>query len=57
MMQNMGINIQMLTGDASGPALHIAAAVGLSEDCVRAALLPDDKLHLVSPDHDHETCR
>ncbi len=55
-MQNMGINIHMLTGDASGPALHIAAAVGLSEDCVRAALLPDDKLHLVSPDHDHETC-
>ena len=53
-MKDMGIIVHMLTGDAVGPALHIAAAVGLSEDCVRAALMPEDKLHLVSPEYNHQ---
>ena len=38
----------MLTGDATGPAHSIAAAVGLPASNVHAALLPEDKLRLVS---------
>jgi cation transport ATPase len=38
----------MLTGDAAGPAYAIAAGVGLPAEDVHAALLPEDKLIMVS---------
>ena len=44
---NESFDVQMLTGDGEGAALSVAHQVGITSDCVRAKLLPEDKLHYV----------
>ncbi|MBR8409044.1 MULTISPECIES: heavy metal translocating P-type ATPase [Burkholderia cepacia complex] len=43
-----GIEIGMLTGDRTGPAMAIADAVGLPRACVRAGMSPESKAEFVA---------
>jgi len=43
-LQNMGIEITMLTGDQRPAAIGIGSQIGLSEENVLSQLLPEDKL-------------
>ena len=42
-LSDMGLEILMLTGDSAASARHVAGLLGLSEEQVRADLLPTDK--------------
>ena len=44
---DMGLEILMLTGDSAASARHVAGLLGLSEEQVRADLLPTDKEEVV----------
>ena len=44
-----GVRCAMLTGDASGPAKAVAAAVGIDATDTHWSLLPEDKLQMVQP--------
>jgi Cd2+/Zn2+-exporting ATPase len=44
----MGIEVTMLTGDNNDAANAIGQQIGLSEDCIRSQLLPEEKLSIVS---------
>jgi H+-transporting ATPase len=43
----LGIKVIMLTGDSLPTALHVAKAVGIPQDAVRASIYPDDKLSII----------
>ncbi|KAL9189006.1 hypothetical protein ACHAXT_011496 [Thalassiosira profunda] len=47
-LQNLGIDITMLTGDQRPAALGIGSQVGLSEEEIKSGLLPEDKLTEIS---------
>ena len=44
---DMGLEILMLTGDSAASARHVAGLLGLSEEQVRADLLPTDKEEVI----------
>ena len=44
---DMGLEVLMLTGDSAASARHVAGLLGLSEEQVRADLLPTDKEEVV----------
>ena len=44
---DMGLEVLMLTGDSAASARHVAGLLGLTEDQVRADLLPTDKEEVV----------
>ena len=44
---DMGLEVLMLTGDSAASARHVADLLGLTEDQVRADLLPTDKEEVV----------
>ncbi|OLO64322.1 ATPase [Actinomyces oris] len=46
-LSDMGLEILMLTGDSAASARHVAGLLGLSEEQVRADLLPTDKEEVV----------
>jgi len=46
-LQSLGLDVHMVTGDARGAALAIAAQVGLDEDHVRAEVRPEGKATIV----------
>ena len=43
----MGLEVLMLTGDSAASATHVAHALGLAPDQVRAGLLPADKEEVI----------
>jgi len=46
-LSDMGLEVLMLTGDSAASARHVAGLLGLTEDQVRADLLPTDKEEVV----------
>ena len=54
-LQDAGCEVFLLTGDAQGPAEHVAAEVGIPASNVIAEVLPDQKAarvaELLDPDH------
>ena len=44
---DMGLEVLMLTGDSAASARHVAGLLGLTEDQVRADLLPTDKEEVI----------
>jgi Cu+-exporting ATPase len=46
-LQQLGLDVYLVTGDASGAAKAIAAQVGIDEDHVRAEVLPEGKAAIV----------
>ena len=46
-LSDMGLEVLMLTGDSAASARHVADLLGLTEDQVRADLLPTDKEEVV----------
>ena len=44
---DMGLEVLMLTGDSAASARHVAGLLGLTEDQVRAYLLPTDKEEVI----------
>ena len=46
-LQQAGLQVRLVTGDAAAPALGVARAVGLAPDRVHAACLPQDKEAIV----------
>ena len=58
-LQALGVISKMLTGDADGPARSIAGSVGLPQQEVFAALLPEGKLEMVCHQDHHllSNCR
>ena len=47
-LQALGCEVYLLTGDARGPAIHVAAEVGIDGDHVLSEVLPDQKANAVS---------
>ncbi len=47
-LQALGCEVYLLTGDARGPAIHVAAKVGIDGDHVLSEVLPDQKANAVS---------
>ena len=48
---DMGLEVLMLTGDSAASARHVAGLLGLTEEQVRADLLPTDKEEVVDSLH------
>ncbi len=48
MLRDLGCDVYLLTGDARGPASHVAAEVGIDEGNVLAEVLPDQKAQTVA---------
>ena len=46
-LSDMGLEVLMLTGDSAASARHVAGLLGLTEEQVRADLLPTDKEEVV----------
>ena len=46
-LSDMGLEVLMLTGDSAASARHVAGLLGLTEDQVRADLLPTDKEEVI----------
>ena len=46
-LRDMGLEVLMLTGDSAASARHVAGLLGLTEEQVRADLLPTDKEEVV----------
>ena len=47
-LQALGCEVYLLTGDARGPAIHVAAEVGIDGDHVLSEVLPEQKANAVS---------
>lgn len=46
-LRSLGLEVYLVTGDSQGAALHVAAAVGIPAENVRAAVRPADKERIV----------
>ena len=55
-LSDMGLEILMLTGDSAASARHVAGLLGLSEEQVRADLLPTGKEEVVDSLRSTGTC-
>ena len=55
-LRDMGLEVLMLTGDSAASARHVVGLLGLTEEQVRADLLPTDKEEVVDSLRREGTC-